>query len=191
MRLPTAAAEPPLTWVEVTVGSIPERAHERIGFLLHRRRTGGLRKAMANDAVGRVADRLFAQPLQIALFRDRVEGAGETVHRLACEIRLRRARVQRPRVVHRRRDVEQVACVHGRSCEVLADGVQQHFVPLASHGRRARVCRLHRRWGAAVVAAASPTTAGRQYNESSHDRAEPDRCVPAAVERRLVADVYA
>ena len=82
--------------------------------------TGGDRVAVEEQPVRRVADRRLAGRLHVV-----------GVVLLVDEVAVRAGLVGRPGVPHRRRDVEEVARVHGRSRHVAADRVQQRFVPHA------------------------------------------------------------
>src|SRR6185369_11080665 len=106
---------------------VPERRHARVELCQRGRRVRGDPVALAEDAVGGVADRLVALRLRI--------GGGDLLRRQVAE---GGGIVRGPHVPHRDREVEQVAGVDRRAREIDADRRQRLLVPLPGDRERTR-----------------------------------------------------
>ena len=121
---------------------------------------------MFDDPIDREADGLLAGRVDIERVLERAETTRESVHLIAEQVGIRDIVIGSPGIVHRSRRMPQVACMHGRTGEVVANCLEQDLVPLPRDRGVAGIRRRFRdqRPRAAVRAAAG----GDQHGGTRH-----------------------
>ena len=145
--------------------------HQVVGLVSCLNRTRRRSEPMQYQPVGRIRDRLFAGREQITGCREIAEITAECSELFTEQIRFRSVRVDRPRIVHGCRYMEQVACVHGRARKIIANRAQYDFVPGPGDRRTAVVGSLLDHFDSVRPTAAADRKCQREKSASPVHRA--------------------